>query len=420
MFCYRGMVNFVTNHLLEATIVITLLIVWYKDNVMGITVTSGQVYRCQAKNPSIRERNISVGGERPLPSAERIVDIFTGMEEEKCNIYWNQKLTEIPNMNTTKHTTKSTTLHKGSRTATIMGQLFRDKKVKGKCVWYTPFEEIFKRSLECNTVQMNPKLCIEMRWYTPKIMTEGNYHFRFEATLIETNQSIWITLYIGAQMKDIEIPCRRLATPKKGYGMQNPYCENSKEEVKWVCTSDINIDVTPLDSGDWVIYGPHESHWWQENVVVGKPIVSKSGPVVVGRQLKRKLLIQPQYALVHLDIDLDVRVDTEMPICNQYTKTIRQGWINWIQNIDDTIGRHKRDIVSTLLGGIGTGLGAVNTIDLEVLASKIGKIGTELNTLDHPLGTSLTELSSIQHKVTELLPAWFRTRQQDLNTLIKA
>lgn len=103
-------------------------------------------------------------------------------------------------------------------------------------------------------------------------------------------------------------------------------------------------------------------------------------------------------------MELEVQVHNLMPICKKYTCTLGTGWNAWVNSIDDKIKRSKRDTMGTILGGVGTGLGAMNVIDQEIIATKLGTVGTELETLKHPLGESLNQLSTIQHKVTNILP----------------
>lgn len=259
-----------------------------------------------------------------------------------------------------------------------------------------------------------------MRWYVPRIIMEGMHIFLLEVRMVQANGSINVAIQMGTQVLHARVPCRRVIQAYMGFGQKNPFCKDVNEGYKWVCLINITINVTPLDTGEWAVYGPWESRWYHEHIVLGIPVIYRGGPIVVGRQLRRKILIQPQYALTHLLIDLDLRVDTIMPICHKYTNTLRIGWLEWIKGIDASLRRNKRDLIGNVLGGIGTGLGTLNTIDVEILASKLGRMGSELDTLKHPLGTSLTELSTIQHRVTDLLPAWFRTRQQDLEALIRA
>lgn len=408
------MFGFSSSGVMQTSIVIIMWIIWYKVNVIGITILPNQVYRCTNKNPSPREKNLSYHGAQPLPSKERIVEIFTGREDRTCHIYWSQSMAKIPDVNNT------TIRSKGIRQATIMGQVFQDRRVRDSCVWNTPFESMFNRSIACSLVNMEPQKCAEIRWFSPRLMIEGTHTYLLEIYVVNTTQAIPVIISTGAQTLYAQVPCRNILHKKEGFGRMNPYCRDIEVHYKWACLKNITVDVTPADTGEWSVYGPDDLRWYQDHVIVGIPIVSKGGPIVMGRQLKRKILVGPQYALIHLQVNVDIRFDKVLPICNTYIKTLRSGWDEWIKNVDATLRRGKRDLISSVLGGLGTGLGAINTINVEVLASKIGRMGTELNTLNHPLGTSLTELSSIQHKVTDLLPTWFRTRQQDLETILKA
>lgn len=321
-----------------------------------------------------------------MPSVERIVEIFTHTDEAGCKIYWNQVTSKEPSVNIT-----NSTIHgKGTKRAIIMGQLFVDK-AEEKCTWYTPSEYIFNRSVQCQSVNMDRNKCAEIRWYTPKLLMAGTHSFPLDIYMISANGSIYAIVTMGTQVINITVKCRSVIRKHAGFGRQSPYCKGVEEDYTWACLANMTIKVTPLDTGEWAVYGPHETWWYQQNTVVGAPKIHKGGPVVVGRQLRRKLLINPQYALTHLLIDLDIRIDTVMPICNRYTSTLRKGWEEWIKSIDGSLRRRKRDLTGTILGGVGAGLGTINTIDVEILASKLGRVGTELNTLKHPLGTSLNE-----------------------------
>lgn len=124
---------------------------------------------------------------------------------------------------------------------------------------------------------------------------------------------------------------RHIVQKYSGFGQKNPYCKDVLDGYKWACLLNVTVDVMPLDTGEWVVYGPYDSRWYQEHTVMGIPVVHNGGPIVVGRQLRRKILINPQYALTHLLIDLDLRIDKVMPICYRYTSTLRKGWAEWIK-----------------------------------------------------------------------------------------
>lgn len=107
---------------------------------LGITIRPNQVYRCVNKIPSPKEKGmVTRKGEHPLPSTERVIEVFTHMSQELekpiCNIYWSQMTHKVPNVNITTNTTRG----KGTRYALIMGQVFMDKKENNSCVWHTPY-----------------------------------------------------------------------------------------------------------------------------------------------------------------------------------------------------------------------------------------------------------------------------------------
>lgn len=152
------MFNFVSSSVMQAAVVILTWVILYKTSVIGIIVGPNQVFRCTNKIPSPREKNLTIRGERPLPSTERMVEIFTHVDS-KCYIYWSQVTSKEPEVNMTSNKQYGREL----TAATIMGQRFIDKKVDNSCVWYTPNEAILNRSIACQKVNMEKDKCVEIR-----------------------------------------------------------------------------------------------------------------------------------------------------------------------------------------------------------------------------------------------------------------
>lgn len=105
--------------------------------------------------------------------------------------------------------------------------------------------------------------------------------------------------------------------------------------------------------------------------MVGPHRISDIGPVVVSCNLRRKLIINPKYSLKHLKVRLQTEVHKMEPRCETYTRSFCRGWKSWLESMTSHT-QIRRDTTGSVLGGVGTGLGVLNTIDQEVLAPKLG------------------------------------------------
>lgn len=112
---------------------------------------------------------------------------------------------------------------------------------------------------------------------------------------------------------------------------------------------------------------------------MSQPKVTYVGPVVVSRQLKQKLIVNPTYSLKHLKVDLQVKIPKIEPLCESHPVTLRMGWKNWLRSmvIQEGASWQKRDVLGTALGGVGTGLRILNAVEQEVITSKLGSLGKD-------------------------------------------
>lgn len=64
---------------------------------------------------------------------------------------------------------------------------------------------------------------------------------------------------------------------------------------------------------------------------------------------------------------------------HNFTHMRQVSWNKWLKGlVSEPKLRRKKDLVSTGLGAAGTGLGILNSVNLEVLNSKLGRAGSLL------------------------------------------
>lgn len=139
-------------------------------------------------------------------------------------------------------------------------------------------------------------------------------------TYLETVQ---VTVCTGNRECEVEIRCYRDKTVGNlSNGRTNEFCKSTQRIYNVLCIGSIPMWISEADSGRWLISGPNGIGWEQEVVVVGPPRISGIGPVVVRRQLRRKLIIAFEYSLKHLKIKLQTEVHRVEPRCEPYTRIL--------------------------------------------------------------------------------------------------
>uniref|UniRef100_A0A8C8R7M0 Uncharacterized protein n=1 Tax=Pelusios castaneus TaxID=367368 RepID=A0A8C8R7M0_9SAUR len=167
-------------------------------------------------------------------------------------------------------------------------------------------------------------------------------------------------------------------------------------------------------SGTWKLKGTDFSYPFPFTWIT-EPKITGIGPYVVKEDIRKQLIIDPTYSLKKVIIDL-APISSIKPQCQKYTEPLDRGWKRWLYTQvfpGVSNNRKKRGIIDTALGGAGTGLGILNSIDVEILANKLSMLGQRLGDLAKPLKNSLTEMSTSQHLVANILPDWESSQRAD-------
>lgn len=105
--------------------------------------------------------------------------------------------------------------------------------------------------------------------------------------------------------------------------------------------------------------------------------------LVVKKEQVQELIIEPVRSLKKVMLSLDsTNVSFVKPSCTVFTLMLGTGWISWLQS---QYPRHqsshaKCDVVN-VLGGVGAGLGTLNSMNVEVLATKLVAVSTQMKDL---------------------------------------
>uniref|UniRef100_A0A8C8RUK5 Uncharacterized protein n=1 Tax=Pelusios castaneus TaxID=367368 RepID=A0A8C8RUK5_9SAUR len=167
-------------------------------------------------------------------------------------------------------------------------------------------------------------------------------------------------------------------------------------------------------SGTWKLKGIDFSYLFSFTWVT-EPKITGIGPYVVKEDIRRQLIIDPTYSLKKVIINL-APISSIKPQCQKYTELLDRGWKQWLfTQVFPGVSsdRKKRSIIDTALGEAGTGLGILNSIDVEILANKLSMLGQRLGDLPKPLKNSLTEMSASQHLIADILPEWESSQRAD-------
>ncbi|KAM4706625.1 uncharacterized protein O3C94_018366 [Discoglossus pictus] len=112
---------------------------------------------------------------------------------------------------------------------------------------------------------------------------------------------------------------------------------------------------------------------YADNPMCGDKKVLSSGPFQISAMNSTPILRDATFQLISRRIRLtDWLVSKHFQNCSTITATMERSLIIWVMY---TRKRSKRDIVDTVLGGVGTGLGVVNSIDISSLTTTLQSEG---------------------------------------------
>ncbi|KAM4663532.1 uncharacterized protein O3C94_011791 [Discoglossus pictus] len=109
------------------------------------------------------------------------------------------------------------------------------------------------------------------------------------------------------------------------------------------------------------------------NPMCGDKKVLSSGPFQISAMNPTPILRDATFQLISWRIRFtDWLVSKHFQNCSTITATMEMSLIRWVMG---TRKRSKRDIVDTVLGGVETGLGVVNSIDISSLTTTLQSEG---------------------------------------------
>ncbi|KAM4694277.1 uncharacterized protein O3C94_004727 [Discoglossus pictus] len=227
---------------------------------------------------------------------------------------------------------------------------------------------------------------------------------------------------------------------QQGYSITKVITENmTKEGVKWEVVGsnrggEVKVSLT-IDEGrepttvaspmtySTTLAPPRVDNYVDNPMCEGKKILS-SGPFQISAMNPTPILRDATFQLISWKIRLtDWLVSRHFQNCSTITATMERSLIRWVMGTK----RNKRDIVDTVLGGVGTGLGVVNTIDISSLTTTLQSEGLlnskglhaqqTINTLVEGLTNAVIDIQgpAIQHIQEILVGVIGRSREVSWN-----
>ncbi|XP_074875776.1 uncharacterized protein LOC142026553 [Buteo buteo] len=147
------------------------------------------------------------------------------------------------------------------------------------------------------------------------------------------------------------------------------------------------------------------------------PRISKIGPYAIKYTGQQQVLLNPSWSLKRVELSMQVNISAIKPTCLPFLNTSYTGWLAWLHGRTLTSPKRSRRDVSGILG---TGLGALNSMDAEVLANEISSAASNLYKLERPLQSSLVALRTNQWLSSDILPQWERMNEKDHQLIVNA
>ncbi|XP_053565752.1 uncharacterized protein LOC128656091 [Bombina bombina] len=169
-----------------------------------------------------------------------------------------------------------------------------------------------------------------------------------------------------------------------------------------------------------LITTPKMKHYDNTPMCKGKSVVS-SGPFQTSTIKPTPVLRDATFQFITWKIKIiDWLVSTHYQNCSRITATMEKALVKWAEG---TRRRTRRDIMDTVLGGVGTGLGVVNSIDISSLTATLQSQGMlnakgihtqqMINTLVETLTQTVIQVQgpAIQHTEEILIGVISRLRE---------
>ncbi|XP_054843094.1 uncharacterized protein LOC129334794 [Eublepharis macularius] len=146
------------------------------------------------------------------------------------------------------------------------------------------------------------------------------------------------------------------------------------------------------------------------------------GPHVVKKDHKMRAMLTPVRSLKEIRLDLTgLNISQAVPECAPYVTTSHEGWKNWIDlwyTAQLAKTRFARGL-DTILGASGLAAGALDAMDIEVLANKISYTTADIKKMGTPIASSLVKLGIGQKMIASILPFWQQVEQKDEEAVVQ-
>lgn len=145
---------------------------------------------------------------------------------------------------------------------------------------------------------------------------------------------------------------------------------------------------------------PHNTTTQPTPPVILTPKIFKIRPYIIRKTSQQQILFNPAWSLKQVELLMQTNVSDIQPACSLFLQTSFEGWTTQLRKRSSFTTRKLKDVTSV----IGTGLGILNSIDSEVLMSKLAATTRDLSKLQQPLKSSLLALETHQWMLSNTLP----------------
>ncbi|XP_068521809.1 uncharacterized protein [Anas acuta] len=147
------------------------------------------------------------------------------------------------------------------------------------------------------------------------------------------------------------------------------------------------------------------------------PSIFNTGPYIIKNMGQQQILFNPSWSLKRVELALHINISEINSKCTTFLRTAYTVWLAWL---------HERSLKQSwrmprnTTGLLGTGLGILNSIDAEVLMSRITATTDDLRKLERPIKSSLLALGANQWLLSDVLPHWEQIEENDHQLIVNA
>ncbi|XP_071884738.1 uncharacterized protein [Anas platyrhynchos] len=147
------------------------------------------------------------------------------------------------------------------------------------------------------------------------------------------------------------------------------------------------------------------------------PSIFKTGPYIIKNVGQQQILFNPSWSLKRVELALHINISEINSKCTTFLRTAYTGWLAWLHG--RSLKQSQR-VPRDATGLLGTGLGILNSIDAEVLMSRVTATTDDLRKLEQPIKSSLLALGANQWLLSDILPHWEQIEENDHQLIVNA